>query len=183
MQQQIIGFGGAGGPNDLMRLNAKAPRQTIARLGQRVISPSPEFGEDSMDWLGNDPLPPSTPCAPLRTWVRWRCGRNSAPRDNAKRPMDDEISPVVQKRGDDGPTSPNPGVNPTLFYKRATFVAHLPVGHRYTASHAWLCPSPELPETWQVGLTKFALRMLGEFWPNSLRSGARTVRRHRRNRR
>ncbi|MCC7373905.1 MAG: glycine cleavage system protein H [Verrucomicrobiales bacterium] len=53
-------------------------------------------------------------------------------------------------------------MNPTLFYKRATFVAHLPVGHRYTASHAWLCPSPELPETWQVGLTKFALRMLGE---------------------
>lgn len=49
-----------------------------------------------------------------------------------------------------------------LFYKRATFVAHLPVGHRYTSSHAWLSPAPEDPGLWRVGLTKFALRMLGE---------------------
>ncbi len=49
-----------------------------------------------------------------------------------------------------------------LFYKRATFVAHLPVGHRYTASHAWMSPSAEDPAVWEVGLTRFALRMLGE---------------------
>jgi glycine cleavage system H protein len=53
-------------------------------------------------------------------------------------------------------------VSDTLFYKRATFVAHLPVGHRYTSSHAWLAPGPEPGSGWRVGLTKFALRMLGE---------------------
>jgi glycine cleavage system H protein len=53
-------------------------------------------------------------------------------------------------------------VSDTLFYKRATFVAHLPVGHRYTSSHTWLAPAPHHPDTWHVGLTKFALRMLGE---------------------
>lgn len=41
-------------------------------------------------------------------------------------------------------------------------MAHLPVGHRYTASHAWIAPSPEHPDHWRVGLTRFALRMLGE---------------------
>ncbi|MBX3747011.1 MAG: glycine cleavage system protein H [Verrucomicrobiae bacterium] len=50
----------------------------------------------------------------------------------------------------------------TIFYKRATFVAHLPVGHRYTASHAWLAPAEGLEGVWRVGLTKFAQRMLGE---------------------
>lgn len=49
-----------------------------------------------------------------------------------------------------------------MFYKRATFVAHLPVGHRYTSSHAWITPAPDQPGRWRVGLTKFALRMLGE---------------------
>jgi glycine cleavage system H protein len=76
--------------------------------------------------------------------------------------MDDENSPVVQRPGHVAPKNRNSRVSSTLFYKRATFVAHLPVGHRYTASHAWLCPSPQAPETWNVGLTKFALRMLGE---------------------
>lgn len=49
-----------------------------------------------------------------------------------------------------------------MFYKRSTFVAHLPVGHRYTPSHAWLQPDPESPNLWRVGLTRFAYRMLGE---------------------
>lgn len=49
-----------------------------------------------------------------------------------------------------------------MFYKRATFVAHLPVGHRYTSSHAWLAPAPDQQSTWRIGLTKFAARMLGE---------------------
>ena len=49
-----------------------------------------------------------------------------------------------------------------MFYKRATFVAHLPVRHRYTASHAWLGEDPASPGLWRVGLTRFALRMLGE---------------------
>ncbi len=49
-----------------------------------------------------------------------------------------------------------------MFYKRATFVAHLPVGHRYSPSHAWLAPDPGHAGRWVVGLTKFASRMLGE---------------------
>lgn len=56
----------------------------------------------------------------------------------------------------------------TVLYKRATFVTHLPVGHRYTATHCWLdevsstASSAEAGPRWRVGFTRFALRMLGE---------------------
>jgi glycine cleavage system H protein len=53
-------------------------------------------------------------------------------------------------------------VSDTVFYKRATFVAHLPAGHRYTPSHAWIASVPGEDSCWRVGLTRFALRMLGE---------------------
>lgn len=51
---------------------------------------------------------------------------------------------------------------PTLFYKRATFVTHLPEGHLYTRSHSWLARAEGEADRWRVGYTKFALRMLGE---------------------
>jgi len=50
--------------------------------------------------------------------------------------------------------------SPTIRYKRARFLTHLPVDRRYTASHYWLME--EVPGVWRVGLTKFATRMLGE---------------------
>jgi glycine cleavage system H protein len=51
---------------------------------------------------------------------------------------------------------------PTVLYKRATFVTHLPVEHMFTPSHNWLSRLPDQPNRWRVGYTKFALRMLGE---------------------
>lgn len=48
----------------------------------------------------------------------------------------------------------------TIFYKRSTFVTHLPVDYLYTQSHSWLNRVGE--NEWRVGYTKFALRMLGE---------------------
>lgn len=48
----------------------------------------------------------------------------------------------------------------TLFYKRATFIAHLPVDALYSPSHFWL--SRQEGGQWRVGFTKFATRMLGE---------------------
>ncbi len=48
----------------------------------------------------------------------------------------------------------------TLAYKRATFAAQLPLAHRYSPSHCWLCDMGG--GRWRVGHTKFALRMLGE---------------------
>ncbi len=47
-----------------------------------------------------------------------------------------------------------------VFYKRATFVTHLPVDHLYTHSHNWIGRFED--GQWRVGYTKFALRMLGE---------------------
>ncbi len=73
-----------------------------------------------------------------------------------------ENSPVPGVRVRYRPRALKQPVNETLFYKRATFVAHLPVGHRYTASHTWMRSVAESPGNWRVGLTKFALRMLGE---------------------
>jgi glycine cleavage system H protein len=48
----------------------------------------------------------------------------------------------------------------TLFYKRSHFVTHLPVEYLYSRSHFWLARQPD--DTWRIGLTKFATRMLGD---------------------
>ena len=55
-------------------------------------------------------------------------------------------------------------MTPTVLYKRATFVTHLPKTHLYTHSHSWLARAGDDPSgnRWRVGYTKFALRMLGE---------------------
>lgn len=47
-----------------------------------------------------------------------------------------------------------------LPFERAKFRTRLPRGHVYTAGHMWLRETQS--ERWQVGLTRFALRMLGE---------------------
>ena len=48
----------------------------------------------------------------------------------------------------------------TVFYKRATFVTHLPANHLYSPSHLWIARIED--DLWRVGFTKFATRMLGE---------------------
>jgi glycine cleavage system H protein len=48
----------------------------------------------------------------------------------------------------------------TVFYKRSTFVAHLPREALFSPSHYWLLREEE--GIWRVGFTKFATRMLGE---------------------
>jgi glycine cleavage system H protein len=48
----------------------------------------------------------------------------------------------------------------TLFYKRATFVTHLPEEYLYSPSHFWLGRVEE--GLWRIGFTKFATRMLGD---------------------
>src|ERR1022692_4188203 len=50
--------------------------------------------------------------------------------------------------------------SPTIYYKRARFLAHLPQDRRYTRSHGWLAQMQ--PGVWRVGLTTFASRMLGD---------------------
>lgn len=55
----------------------------------------------------------------------------------------------------------NPNMNHDfLDYQRARFRTQLPRSYRYTASHFWVCSAG--PDTWKIGLTAFALRMLGE---------------------
>ena len=48
----------------------------------------------------------------------------------------------------------------TLQYKRSHFVTHLPVDYLYSPSHSWMARQEE--GLWRVGITKFAVRMLGE---------------------
>ena len=48
----------------------------------------------------------------------------------------------------------------TVYYRRSRFVTHLPADRRYTASHYWL--REDAPGVWAIGLTRFAIRMLGE---------------------
>ena len=45
-------------------------------------------------------------------------------------------------------------------YKRSRFSTRLPVDRRYTASHFWTIEKQS--GIWQVGMTKFATRMLGD---------------------
>ncbi|MBE7499397.1 MAG: glycine cleavage system protein H [Verrucomicrobiales bacterium] len=49
-------------------------------------------------------------------------------------------------------------------YQRGHFVTWLPTAHRYTTDHAWLVPAPDAASgrKWRVGLTAFALRLLGD---------------------
>ena len=53
-----------------------------------------------------------------------------------------------------------PEAAPDVRYKRSRFSTRLPRARRYTAGHLWLREAPD--NTWQVGITKFALRMLGD---------------------
>ena len=48
----------------------------------------------------------------------------------------------------------------TLHYKRSRFVTQLPLDYLYSPSHFWAWQREE--NLWQIGLTKFATRMLGE---------------------
>ena len=47
-----------------------------------------------------------------------------------------------------------------VHYKRSRFTTHLPADYLYLPSHAWLRPVGQ--NQWQVGITKFATRMLGD---------------------
>ena len=47
-----------------------------------------------------------------------------------------------------------------LRYKRSHFVTQLPMDCQYSPSHCWLRPQSD--GIWQVGLTRFATRMLGD---------------------
>ena len=47
-----------------------------------------------------------------------------------------------------------------MYYKRARFTSRLPKEHLYTPSHFWLRETSG--GVWQIGLTKFATRMLGD---------------------
>lgn len=50
--------------------------------------------------------------------------------------------------------------NQNRMYRRAAFSTRLPCDRLYTAGHAWLLNTDG--DTWRVGLTKFATRLLGE---------------------
>ncbi len=47
----------------------------------------------------------------------------------------------------------------TRFYRKSTFVTHLPVHYLYSPTHYWL--EETAPSHWRVGLTRFSTRMLG----------------------
>jgi|SRR6185503_3321286 len=48
----------------------------------------------------------------------------------------------------------------TLHYRRSHFATQLPLDYLYTPSHAWVARQED--ESWRIGLTRFATRMLGE---------------------
>src|SRR5688572_29363884 len=54
----------------------------------------------------------------------------------------------------------DPAKPKTIFYKRSHFVTHLPEDFLYSPSHYWIARHTD--DTWRIGLTKFATRMLGE---------------------
>ena len=47
-------------------------------------------------------------------------------------------------------------------YQRARFHTRLPRDFRYTADHYWMRPLPGQTPRWQVGLTSYAIRLLGD---------------------
>lgn len=57
-------------------------------------------------------------------------------------------------------TDSTKGHGSRLFYRRSHFVTHLPKDHLYSPSHGWMAKTDD--GVWRVGLTQFAVRMLGE---------------------
>lgn len=49
---------------------------------------------------------------------------------------------------------------PRVPYQKCNFHTLLPANYCYTTGHFWLSQQPD--QVWRVGLTKFAIRMLGE---------------------
>jgi len=49
----------------------------------------------------------------------------------------------------------------TTYFKQARFATRLPNEYLYSPAHYWI--SPQAGDTFRVGLTKFAARMLGDF--------------------
>lgn len=49
-----------------------------------------------------------------------------------------------------------------LSFKRARFSTRLPLTHLFTQGHYWLRREAGAKDVWQIGFTKFALRMLGD---------------------
>jgi len=60
-------------------------------------------------------------------------------------------------------TTPAPKI---LQYRRSHFATQLPIDYRYSPSHAWVAKQEN--DSWRVGLTKFATRMLGEMVDHGL---------------
>ena len=48
----------------------------------------------------------------------------------------------------------------TIFFKRSNFATHLPADALYSPSHYWLTREPD--NSWRIGFSKFAVRMLGD---------------------
>ena len=48
----------------------------------------------------------------------------------------------------------------TLHYKRSHFATQLPLDFLYSPSHCWIAPQED--DLWRIGLSKFAVRMLGD---------------------
>src|SRR5262245_40877535 len=49
----------------------------------------------------------------------------------------------------------------TIYYKRARFTTRLPIDRHYVQSHYWI--AEDQPGELRIGLTKFAMRMLGDY--------------------
>lgn len=49
-----------------------------------------------------------------------------------------------------------------LAFKRARFSTRLPRTHLFTQGHLWLRRGESAADVWEIGFTKFALRMLGD---------------------
>lgn len=95
----------------------------------------------------------------FRPWRAFRPGPQSSRegRETGRR----DVSSAPRGRWRTGPpamTPPAPA--PALHYKRSHFATQLPLDYRYSAAHAWIARQDN--QTWRVGLTRFATRMLGE---------------------
>ena len=63
--------------------------------------------------------------------------------------------------------SDHPFFTDPVFYNRVRFKTKIPGDRLYTASHYWMAPE-EAANTWRVGLTTFATRMLGDMVEHDL---------------
>ncbi|MDB6064725.1 MAG: gcvH [Pedosphaera sp.] len=167
VEHHVVGFSGAGSPDDVEGIAAQERGQSFAGFGQGAIGARTDAmrarGIAEELFAGVQPGVPRLG-QKRRTGIVIEIAHQQLDYAVRKARRQNAIGTEIYLWNEHFrlkfPTSMKPATPKTLFYKQSHFVTHLPVDYRYTRSHFWAEQRPG--NRLRLGFTKFATRMLGE---------------------